>query len=261
MERRGHGVVMDADREPNTEICPEAVGQVITGATPIDIGKGEMVPLGALLACRRKRCRHCEDGWVHRPQPDGSRRASVCGCCAEGWRAARAREAAAAGPTSPAIGVAALADLERARLRAERLARDLAALEADRAERVRRFDEDNADLTASARSAAASAQDEFALGRSAEDRVAVLAMMVEAATKQLAELQAKRAGAESTLQAHREARALAMAMQGDAEREIERRRGGLNLERLDREIAKARRRLVGARIYGGVADAAPEAQP
>lgn len=156
---------------PGPEIVEDHV--LLRHDQPIDIGKGEMVPLGALLACRRKRCRHCEDGWLHRPQPDGSRRAAVCGCCAEGWRAARFREAAAAVATSPAIVRAALA------------------------------------------------------------------------------------GAEVQAYAHQDARLLALAMQGDAEREIERRRGGLNLERLDREIAKARRRLVGARIYGGVADAAP----
>lgn len=243
---------MEPAREPNTEICPNAVGQVFTGATPIDIGGGEKVPLGELLAARHRRCPHCSAGWVHRALPDGNRASAVCGCCVQGWRAERARRA----PT-PAAGVpvASLAWLDKARQRAAHLERDVAALEADRVERLRRFDEDNAELLASARSAAASAQDETSLGLKAQAEVDHLQRGVDDAEKQLALLRTALEGNEAQAAAHREARALALAMQADAEREIERRRGGLNLERLDRDIAKAKRRLAALRIYGGTADA------
>ncbi len=224
---------------------------------PIDIGGGQLVPLGELLACRARRCRHCEDGWVHRPLPDGTRVSAVCGCCVIGWRAERARRAA-----TPAAGVAVVSPVwqERARQRVERLERDLAALEADRAERLYRFEEDNAELLASAMSAAASVQDETSLGLRAVAEVEHLRGGVADAEKKLALMREALAGQEAQAAAHREARELAAAMQADAERELERRRGGLNLERLDRDIAKVRRRLAALRIYGGVADVQPAAE-
>ena len=244
---RPSGAVMEAEpaSEANTEICPDARGQVFTGATPIDIG-GVTVPLGELLASRHRRCPHCSGGWVHRSLPDGRKHSAICGCCVQGWRAERARRA----PT-PATGVAvvSLAWQEKARQRVAHLERDVAALEADRAEKVRRFDEDNAELLASAKSAAASAHDEATLGLKATAEVECLQREVAEAETHLALLKAALAGREEKQRAHAEARALAEAMQADAEREIERRRDGLNLDRLDRDLAKARRRLAALRIY------------
>lgn len=248
-----------ADPPPASEILPTATGQVLTSASLIDIGANETAPLGELLASRHKRCPHCSEGWVIRKLPSGDRSSAVCGCCVQGWRATRARRARPASDTA-GVAVASLRELERAAARVERLGGSLAGLEADRAERVRRFDEDNAELLASARSAAASAQDEFALGLKAAAEVEHLRGGVADAEKRLALMRAALGGAEAQAQAHRDGRALALLMQGDAERELERRRGGLNLERLDRDIAKLRRRLTGARIYGGVADAAPSTE-
>jgi hypothetical protein len=234
---------------------PQFVGEhvLLRHDQPIDIGDGTKVALGELLGSRHKRCPHCSEGWVHRPRPDGTRVSAVCGCCVQGWRTERAR----AVEEAARIPVASLAWQEKARKRVERLARDLAGLEDERAERVRRFDEDNAELLASARSAAASAQDEFSLGLKADREAEHLRGGVADAEKTLARMRAALGGAEAQSLAHRQSREIALAMQQDAEQEIERRRGGLNLGRLDRDIAKLRRRLTGARIYGGVADAAP----
>jgi hypothetical protein len=238
------------------EILPTARGTVLTGASLIDIGAGETAPLGELLAARHKRCPHCSEGWVIRKLPSGDRSSAVCGCCVQGWRASRARQARPANDTAN-VEVASLRDLERAAARVDRLGGNLAGLEAERAERVRVFEGDNADLLGAVRSAAATEQDESTLVLRAGVEVDHLRGGVADAERKLELMRAALGGAEAKLRAHQEARALAQAMGGDAEREIERRRAGLNLERLDREIAKLRRRLTGARIYGGLADGPP----
>jgi hypothetical protein len=249
--------------EVATEVAPEftpAEGRVLTNASPITIGKNETAPLGELLACRHRRCRHCSEGWVYRPGPGGSRISSVCRCCVLGWRQKRAKEAAAA--AGPAIGVTPLppaAVEERARRRVERLARDLAALEQERDQRVASFDARNADLIAAVKSAAATAQDESALALKAQAEVEHLTRGVADAEKRLGIMRAALAGQEAALAAHREAQALAQAMRADAEGEIERRRGTLALGTLNKEIAKTRRRLAAARSDLGGEPSAPEA--
>lgn len=245
-----------------TEVCPDArpvEGRVLTNASLIPIGKGETAPLGELLAARHRRCRFCSEGWVHRPVPGGAHVSSVCGCCVLGWRA---RMGKAARASTPAIGIAALpspAEEARAQRRVDRLARDLVALEQERARRVATFEARNADLIGAAKSAAATAQDESALALKAEAEVGHLASGMADVEKRLAIFQAAHAGAVSMLAAHRQARELAQAMQADAEAEIERRRGTLALAALDKEIAKTRRRLAGARSDLGGEPPAPEA--
>jgi len=244
-----------------TEIAPEltpAEGRVLTSASPIALGNGETAPLGELLACRHRRCRHCTEGWVYRPGPGGARIAAVCGCCVLGWRQKRARDKAAA--AGPAIGIAPLptdAEVERARRRVERLALNLDALEQERAQRLQRFDERNGDLIAAARSAAATAQDESSLALKAQAEVDHLADGVLGAEKRLAQLVESRAGWAAALESHREARAIAEAVQHDAEAELERRRAELSLAALDKDIAKLRRRLTAARIYNHLGDEPP----
>jgi hypothetical protein len=261
---------MDADATAEAPPAAHPGPQVVEGHIllrhdqPIDIG-GVTVPLGELLAHRARRCRHCSDGWVHRPQPDGTRVSAVCGCCVIGWRAEHARRAA-----TPVTGVAVVSPVwqERARQRVARLERDLAALEAERTEK----------LQAAARSARATAQDEASLGIRADAEVEHLRGGVADAERKLALMRTALEGALLKSEAHAEARALALAIQADAELELERRRGELELERLDREIAKVRhrgavslervdrdiakvrRRLAALRIYGGLADAAPAAE-
>lgn len=243
--------------EPATEILPTATGTLLTNASLIDIGGGATAPLGELLEARSRRCPHCSEGWVRRPQKDGTVISAICGCCVEGYRKAKARAARERTPTPAGVPVVHLRELERARQRTERLTREVGALEAERAERVRRFDENNAELIASAKAAAASAQDEASLALRAEAEVAHLAAGVADAEKQLSLLKPRLAGEEEALVAHREARVLALSMQADAEREVERRRGMLNLARLDKDLAKVRRRLYGEQIRNGAAGDAP----
>jgi hypothetical protein len=247
--------------DPATEIIPRATGEVMTNATPITLDDGKTAPLGELLACRHRRCPHCSEGWVRRYHGE-TVVSAVCGCCVLGYRAEQARGLKAANAAQAgAIKVANLRELERQRRRVERLTAEADRLIAERARRVAIFDERNAELIAAAKTATATAQDEASLGLRAEAEVKHLTAMVGEAKKRLEQYEQALGGAESALQAHREGRALALSMQADAEREIERRRDGLNLAALDKDIAKAQRRLGGARIYSGLGEGEPGPAP